>query len=181
SAPSGIDCGGTCNASFPTGNTVTLTATAAPGSTFAGWRGDCSGAVCSCVMVVHRSVTGTFNQPVGMSNLTVQKNGTGSGTVTSQPLGIDCGTTCVAAFPIGTVVTLTATPAPGSTLTGWNGPRCGGTGPCTITLDSDFTAFPVFDIAPDQVTLNVDKSGGGNRTLMSDLAGISCGPGCDTS
>ena len=181
SAPSGIDCGGTCSASFPTGNSVTLTATAAPGSTFAGWTGDCSGADCSVVMDVNRSVTATFNPPVGMSNLTVQKIGTGFGTVTSQPPGIDCGSTCVAAFPTGTMVTLTATPAAGSTLTGWAGPRCGGTGPCTITLDSDFTAFPVFDIAPDQVTLNVDKSGGGNRTLMSDLAGISCGPGCDTS
>jgi hypothetical protein len=31
------------------------------------------------------------------------------------------------------------------------------------------------------VTLNGDKSGGGNGTVTSDLAGISCGPGCDTS
>jgi hypothetical protein len=100
-------------------------------------------------MDVNRSVTATFNPAVGMSNLTIQKGGTGSGTVTSQPPGIDCGTTCIAAFPTGTVVTLTATPAAGSRLAGWDGPRCGGTGPCTITLDSDFTAFPVFDLAPD--------------------------------
>jgi Divergent InlB B-repeat domain len=181
SNPGGISCPGTCIANFSAGTTVSLTATPAVGSTFAGWSGDCSGADCSVVMDVNRSVTATFNPPVGMSNLTVEKRGTGSGTVTSQPPGIDCGPTCVAAFPTGTVVTLTATPAAGSTLTGWNGPICGGSGPCTITLDSDFTAFPVFDIAPAQVTLNGDKSGGGNGTVTSDLAGISCGPGCDTS
>jgi hypothetical protein len=102
-------------------------------------------------MDANRSVTATFNPPGGMSNLTIQKQGTGSGTVTSQPLGIDCGTTCVAAFPTGTVVTLTATAAPGSRLIGWSGKiPCGGTsGLCVITLTSDVTALPLFNLAPD--------------------------------
>jgi len=181
SNPSGISCPGTCSAGFATGSTVVLAATPGVGSAFAGWSGDCSGTDCSAVMDTNRSVTATFNPSGGMSNLTVQKNGTGSGTVTSQPPGIDCGTTCLAAFPTGTVVTLTAVPAAGSTLTGWAGPRCGGAGPCTITLDSDFTAFPVFDIAPDLVTLSVDTSGPGNGTVTSNPGGISCEPNCVAS
>ena len=37
------------------------------------------------------------------------QGGTGGGTVTSAPAGIDCGSTCSATFPAGTMVTLTAT------------------------------------------------------------------------
>ena len=53
------------------------------------------------------------------SQITVTKEGTGSGTVTSSPAGIDCGATCTAAFDQGLRLTLTATPASGSTFTGW--------------------------------------------------------------
>jgi List-Bact-rpt repeat protein len=153
SNPPGIACSPICNANFSAGTVVTLTAAASGGSTFAGWSGEgCSGTgSCTFTMDANRSVTATFNPPGGMSNLTIQKQGTGSGTVTSQPLGIDCGTTCVAAFPTGTVVTLTATAAPGSRLIGWSGKiPCGGTsGLCVITLTSDVTALPLFNLAPD--------------------------------
>ena len=43
SAPAGIACGATCVASYSPGTSVTLTATAANGSTFTGWRGPCTG------------------------------------------------------------------------------------------------------------------------------------------
>jgi len=52
--------------------------------------------------------------------LTVTKTGTGSGTVSSTPAGIDCGGTCLAWFEPGTTVTLTATPITG-TFGGWGG------------------------------------------------------------
>ncbi|HWU41765.1 MAG TPA: hypothetical protein VN203_29255, partial [Candidatus Acidoferrum sp.] len=51
-------------------------------------------------------------------NVSIAKTGTGSGTVTSSPPGIDCGPTCTASFPPGTVLTLTATPASDATFTG---------------------------------------------------------------
>ena len=50
--------------------------------------------------------------------LTVNKDGTGSGTVTSNPAGIDCGSTCSQGFDHGTVVTLTATTDPRVNLYG---------------------------------------------------------------
>ena len=53
------------------------------------------------------AVTATFNL-LPTFDLTVDKDGTGTGTVTSNPAGIDCGATCTAPFASGSVVTLTA-------------------------------------------------------------------------
>ena len=55
------------------------------------------------------------------ANLTVTKLGTGTGTVTSNPVGIDCGTDCTEYYKIGTEVTLTATPDAGSVFAAWSG------------------------------------------------------------
>jgi hypothetical protein len=51
--------------------------------------------------------------------LTVDFAGTGSGTVTSSPAGIDCSSTCFTSFPNGSNVTLTA--QPNGTFGGWSG------------------------------------------------------------
>ena len=43
STPAGIECGSVCTMSQPVGSAMTLTATAAAGAYFAGWKGDCVG------------------------------------------------------------------------------------------------------------------------------------------
>lgn len=58
--------------------------------------------------------------------LSVAKIGNGTGTVVSDPPGIDCGLTCRGLFPYGSTVTLAATPAPDSTFLGWSGAACNG-------------------------------------------------------
>jgi hypothetical protein len=73
------------------------------------------------------------------------KTGTGSGSVSSAPTAIDCGPTCVAQFDQGTVVTLTASPAPGSSFAGWSGGGCSGTGTCAITVGADTTVIAAFN------------------------------------
>jgi hypothetical protein len=61
SSPAGISCGGDCNESYFSGTSVTLTARAARGSTFAGWSGACTGTgPCVVSMTQARSVTATF-------------------------------------------------------------------------------------------------------------------------
>ena len=63
SSPPGINCGGTCSAAFATGSSVTLTATAASGSMFAGWSGgNCSGTG-TCMVNDGATRTATFNAP----------------------------------------------------------------------------------------------------------------------
>jgi phospholipase C len=46
STPAGIDCPGTCTASFSDGSNVTLSASAAAGYNFSGFAGGCSGTTC---------------------------------------------------------------------------------------------------------------------------------------
>src|SRR5205807_10293616 len=89
------------SASYASGTTVTLSATPATGSTFGSWSGcdTVSGPSCTVTMKAARSVTATFNAQ--RFTLTVSKAGTGSGTVTSSPAGIDCGTSCSAASATG--------------------------------------------------------------------------------
>src|SRR5688500_20328505 len=73
----------------------------------------------------------------GTFTLQVTKNGAGSGTVTSNPSGISCGTTCSRSFSGGTTVTLSAVPASGSVFGGWSGGGCTGTGSCTVQLNNN--------------------------------------------
>jgi hypothetical protein len=61
SSPAGVHCGSSCQAQFDPGTQVTLTASAASGSTFAGWRGACSGSDgCKVTMSSDKAVTATF-------------------------------------------------------------------------------------------------------------------------
>lgn len=69
--------------------------------------------------------------------LSIAKAGTNTGTVTSDPDGICCGATCLATHDTGTLVTLSATPDPGLTLSGWSGnPDCADG---IVTTDADKT------------------------------------------
>ena len=146
STPAGISCPGTCSATFAGGTSVTLTASAAAGSTFAGWSGACTGTgSCTVKMNAAQSVTATFN-PVANFALSVTMAGTGSGTVTSAPAGISCPGTCSASFAGGTSVTLTASAAAGSTFTGWTG-ACTGSGSCTVTISAAQSVTATFRVA----------------------------------
>lgn len=75
--------------------------------------------------------------------LTVVSSGTGAGSISSSPLGINCGTTCSAAFPNNSQIILTATPNPGVTFSGWSG-ACTGTSTCSVTLAGNTTVTANF-------------------------------------
>jgi hypothetical protein len=67
----------------------------------------------------------------------------GVGTVTSTPLGIDCGNVCQHAFAAGAMVTLTATADPSSYFAGWSG-DCSGTGTCVLSMSADHSVSAIF-------------------------------------
>ncbi len=84
--------------------------------------------------------------------LSVMLAGSGTGTVSSAPAGIECGALCSHDFPNGAQVQLAAAPANGSTFAGWSGGGCSGTGPCALTLGGDATVTATFSTAPPHVT-----------------------------
>lgn len=111
--------------------------------------------------------------------LGVGKPGTGSGTVTSSPVGVNCGAAgtgnCSKIYGIGTNVTLTAVPDPESTFDGWaagpgNHPGCTGTGGCVLTMNEDVAVTATF--SPFQGTWSgtyeyTNTSGGGGCPYYS--------------
>lgn len=110
--------------------------------------------------------------------VSVTTTGSGTGTVTSSPSGMNCGsngTVCSASFASGAAVTFTATADAGSHFTGWAG-ACTGTGSCVLDMNSDKQLTVGFDANPD---LSVSFPGNGNGTVTSSPAGINCTSGCD--
>ena len=240
----GINCGSDCTEQYDQGTVVTLTATPATGSMFAGWSGGgCTGAgTCSISINTNITVTATFNsasytitatsgaggsispsgsvsvnhganQPFTIAantgysvsnvlvdgssvgavstytftnvtanhtisasfttntyNLTVTKGGTGSGTVTSSPAGINCGSDCSEAYNAGTPVTLAASPDASSTFAGWSG-ACTGTGTCSVTMDAAKSVTATFNKQTVSPSLHPMEAKLGRQALHTLLHG----------
>jgi len=145
SSPTGVSCAGTCAASFVSGTSITLTASASQGSAFAEFSGGCISVAVTCSLTItgNTTVTATFTP---LFTLTVTAAGTGTGTVISSPTGIACGTDCVESYVSGKTVTLTATPSSGSIFSGWSGGGCIGTGGCTVTMTANTSVTATFDL-----------------------------------
>jgi len=176
SSPAGINCGTDCAETYSTGTTVTLTATPVSGSLFAGWSGGgCSGTgSCTVTLNADTAVTARFDRVTFA--LTVSRSGGGSGTVTSNPAGIDCGLDCAETFTSGTSVTLTASASSGSVFGGWSGGGCTGTGTCTVTVAAATTVDARFNLIT--YSLGVTRTGAGSGSVTSSPAGINCGTDC---
>ena len=179
SNPTGLNCGATCSADFSNGTAVTLTAT---GAGFTGWSGGCTGTgACVVTLNANTAVTATFTAVPGNANLTVSKVGNGTGTVTSSPAGLDCGSICSTQLVQGTVI-LTANAATGSTFAGWsNGTgnaNCTGTNTCGIplTVDSSVTATFTLNAVPVLVTATIASGNGGGGTVTCSANGGGAGP-----
>jgi len=169
STPSGISCPSSCLASFSDNSNVTLTATAAAGSTFAGFSANCVPAnpqtnPPTCVVPIGTAdvtVTATFN--TGSSEtLTVTEAGTGTGTVTSSPAGIVCppAATCSASFASGTAVILTAMAGDGST-----GTFSGSTPTACVVGGGGTTCSFNMPAAPETVTVTFTSGNGPSPAL----------------
>jgi hypothetical protein len=140
-----ISCGETCSAQYNQGAQITLSATAAPGSRFAGFSGcdsEAAAGQCTVAMAGARSVSADF-EPARRFSLSLGVGGTGQGLITSSPAAISCPAACSAQYGEGETVILAASPAQGSTFTGWSG-ACSGTGTCRVILAADTTVGAAF-------------------------------------
>jgi len=103
-------------------------------------------------------------------SLTVNKAGTGTGSVTGT--SIDCGSTCSASYSSATSVTLTATPASGSTFTGWSGACSGTSTTCTVAVSAAQTVTATFAAGPiSSISINVGGAASGDFVADVDFSG----------
>jgi uncharacterized repeat protein (TIGR02543 family) len=181
SSPAGIDCGTICSALFTTDQSIFLIAEAAEGFAFDFWTGDadCSdGLLAPSADVSCEAVFKTAPPPpVGEADVSISKAGAGSGVVTSDPAGLDCGTVCTATFPAFGNVLLIATPDPGSEFVAFSGdPDCSDG---VLGMDANKSCTATFDLLPTDIfTLTVTKGGSGDGTVVSSPFGINCGAVC---
>ena len=124
--------------------------------------------------------SGTFSAPMinvanaigilqGLQSYTLTTTVSGSGTVSSSPAGISCGTVCSATFVQNQSITLTAVPAATSTFTGWSG-ACSGTQlTCSVTMAAASSVEASFAAASWIVPLATALDG--NFGWTSPLAG----------
>ena len=181
SDPAGIDCGSSCSASFDHGTEVLLSGTPDPGSEAVLWSG-CDQVTgsgeCEVEVDAARGVTATFT--LEQHQLTITPAGNGSGTVSSDPAGIDCGSSCSASFDHGTEVLLSGTPDPGSEAVLWSGcDQVTGSGECEVEVDAARGVTATFTLEQHQLTIT--PAGNGSGTVSSDPAGIDCGSSCSAS
>ena len=161
---------------YDVGSAVTLTATANPGSTFVGWTGDITSTASTVLVTLTADITATANFTVAQHLLTVATAGVGSGDISSNPAGINCGGDCTEIYDYGTEVTLAANADTGSSFSGWSGACTNPTGDCVVTIDSAKDVTALFTL--NQYALNVATAGAGSGSISSTPAGIDCGGDC---
>ncbi len=127
------------------------------------------------------TVTATFALAGTVAELGVTRTGDGTGRVTStSPAGaIDCGGVCTAWLPVGTVVTLRATPSNEAIFTGWGG-ACSGTGVCQVGLDASRAVEATFGLASAALTRYLAE-GATSSFFDTQLALLNPGPTATTA
>jgi len=178
----GVSCGtgGTdCTETYAAATSVTLTAAADSGYTFAGWGGSCAGTSPSTTVLVDgvKTCTATFTATASSYALTVAPV-PANGTVTGG--GLTCGTggtTCAVTVSSGMSVTLTAAADSGYTFTAWGG-SCAGTSPSTtVLMNAAKTCTATFTAAASSYALTVTRPANGTVTgggLTCGTAGTAC-------
>lgn len=179
STPAGINCGSDCAEAYSSGTRVTLNLAASNGVIFRSFGdGDCSDG--TVTMTANVSCEVRYDQMPNSGNVTlsVTKSGSGSGRVSSSPLGLDCGSDCSEAYARGTTVLLQPSAATGSVFAGFRGdPDCVD-GEVTLTADLNCNALFNPSSSDRSFALSISMSGMGLGKVTSDPAAINCGSAC---
>jgi hypothetical protein len=123
---------------YPHGAAVTLSAAPAAGSAFVSWSGSVAGSAnpTTFTILADAAVTANF-APLPASQPTLTVTSMGSGQVELSPPG--------GVYDPGTLVTLTATPAPGWLFDRFEGDLSGPASPQSIVVDGDRSVSAVFE------------------------------------
>ncbi|MEK7991210.1 MAG: PKD domain-containing protein, partial [Thiotrichaceae bacterium] len=204
----GDDLEATCNATScepiiferNSSNRMTLVANPLLGFKFTGWDGACSGAEdCSLAMGKDHAVRAVFEPMQGGFELSVVREGTGSGKVSGD--GIACGfgdDICDSNYPEGLTVTLNVETDVNSLFIGWQG-ACASfkdEPECIVTMNSDMRVSAEFELDNSSLGKRIiltkhaidnsgnpveDVAGSGyvfDTKLNTNLKGVNCATNC---
>ncbi|MFA5348889.1 MAG: hypothetical protein WC309_00790 [Candidatus Paceibacterota bacterium] len=182
-----INCGSDCSENYQNNALVSLNASPMVGSSFVIWAGadNCNtNPSCTFNVTSGKTITAIFSTSIP-NNYTLAisppSNGRITGTLNSTPI-IDCGSNCNNNIAMNSTVVLTATPNSGYTFSSWTGACAGSTtNICTLLMDNHKTVGAIFISLVSQNELNVDTTGTGTGTIISNNptdGGISCGSNC---
>ena len=145
----GLACANGCSDTFFDGQPIVLTATVIPTGTFLGWSGTVSGNSNPVAITLTESTAVTATFAVTTYTLSTNTGGDGSGSIDRSP--------DAAAYPHGSLVTLSATADAGSQFDSWSG-ACSGADSCSVTMDSAKTVTATFALlAPELLSLELNE------------------------
>ncbi|MCL1811131.1 MAG: InlB B-repeat-containing protein, partial [Methanomassiliicoccaceae archaeon] len=155
----------------PSGNSISLKAEAATGTTFVWWTGDLSGPTDEQTIssiTNNKAVTAWFYDDANTTTVTATTSGTGSGKVQFQQNGVwqDFPTGGVLTVPVGHSLPMQAVPATNNSFILWSYDLKGATNPQTlssITSPKEVDAW--FEPTTNTATVTATMSGGGVGTV----------------
>jgi len=165
----GIDCGSDCTETYAGGTSVTLTASPAGSSNFAGWRGACLGTGGCTVTIGAASsamgVTANFSLKTYPITLTAVPAAGGTVTCTPNPVSHGASSSC------------SATPKAGYTLTAFSG-ACTGTSCALINVTEAKGLTANFGLKTYPITATANPVVGGTVTCTPNPVPHSSGSTC---
>ncbi|MCA0353706.1 MAG: hypothetical protein LCH85_17065 [Chloroflexi bacterium] len=139
------------------------------------WQPQASGSY-TITAVLTTSNGGVYTDTTTLSvreayQLIVNRAGTGSGTISSEPTGINCGDVCSAYFAESSVITLTATPASNSVFSGWSG-VCSGNSLCVVPMTQAQSVTASFSLKTYPLGISFAGTGDGTVNILPN--GVNC-------
>ncbi len=180
-----INCGTACSTSYNNGDSTTLTAVGAPGSTFTKWSGACTGTRNTCTLNINsaKTVTAEFSSTAYTYNLQIATSTTpkGGGKVVSTDGKANC-QTCSVQFPENSNITLTAVPSSGAVVfDSWAGDFCNGLKQPTCSFTMPAATKSINANFKALYNLSIEKRGPGQGIVKTADNLLNCGPVCLTT
>ena len=134
----------------------------------------------TCININYTCNIGTTPTPTTPSTYTasVILQGTGTGSVSSSPSGIDCPSDCSLTATSGTAITLVATPGLGSTFAGWSGSCYGTSAVTSVTVNAAISCYATFTrTSPVTADITLTITGTGLGRVTSSVSTVECRSG----
>jgi uncharacterized repeat protein (TIGR02543 family) len=152
-----------CGSRYVPGTEVTISQSKNSGYVFDGWSGACTGTgSCSITMDSDKSVTANYAQ---CHSLSTSASPSAGGSLSASPAP-----NCDGKYTPDTSVTVSYSENSGYVFTGWGG-ACGGTGTCSLTMDSDRSVTANFSQC---YSLTLTHSGSGSDPSASPSSTSGC-------